>query len=121
MRIMLVCLFAMACIMFPDPSHAAPFCAKKQGIAPECYYVDANECRKRAGEMGGECVANPSELTLKPGYGTFCLIGSSQSASCIYPDRDSCDKHAINNNGVCIEATKTTLQNQPKTNTVKQN
>lgn len=105
MRYLTLVLSAL-CLLWTSESHAAPFCASKQGIAAECYYVDANECRKRAREINGECTANSHELTIKRGFGAFCLVNSNKTVACDYADRTSCEGQATANGGVCITAPK---------------
>jgi hypothetical protein len=102
----LTLLLSTLCLLWTSESHAAPFCASKKGIAPECYYVDANECRKRAREINGECTANNRELIIKRGFGRFCLVNSNKTTACDYADRASCEGQASANGGVCIEAPK---------------
>lgn len=107
-------LFLLSCMMMPLSVSAAPFCVQAQGLAPECSYFDAAQCRKRAKEMQGYCVANAGEMIITPG-GTerYCLVTSSRQAQCVYADRPSCLKDEVPAAGVCIERSAESIQQDP--------
>ena len=81
---------------------AAPFCAQSQTTAPQCYYYDANNCRKDANTLGGTCVVNEESINLPDGYGNYCLVISAEIVQCLYLDWSSCDSEARRQNAVCI-------------------
>lgn len=97
----------------PAAGWAAPFCVQGQGMTPQCHYVDAVQCRKRAEEIRGLCVANPEELILSRGTGKYCMVDSSKNSMCSYVDRTSCAIDALRNQGVCLENTASTVQPDP--------
>ena len=80
---------------------AAPFCVERQGIAPECYYIDSDQCRKRAGEISGRCTVNAEEVDFPAAYGNYCMVASGGIVQCIYVGFDDCDREAKLNKGVC--------------------
>lgn len=104
----------LAFILPAESSPAAPFCVQTQATPPECAYYDAFQCRKRAAELQGFCVANPGELVIPPGgTGHFCLVLSSRTAQCVYADRTSCENDAVAANGVCIEKSPVSVNQDP--------
>ena len=97
-----------------QPLLAAPFCVQTQAMPPQCDYYDAAQCRKRAAELKGYCVANPPELVIRAGgTGEYCLVLSSRDAQCLYPDRTSCENDAGPANGVCIEKSAVSVEKDP--------
>jgi hypothetical protein len=107
-------LVTLAFSLFAQPLWAAPFCVQAQALPAQCEYFDAAQCRARAFELSGFCVANPGEMVIAAG-GTdrYCLVLSSRQAQCIYPDRTSCDKDAGSANGVCMENAPPSVQENP--------
>jgi hypothetical protein len=106
--------FIISAFSFPTQLLAAPFCIQTQAVAAQCDYFDATQCRSRAMEQNGFCVANPAELVITPGgTGKYCLVLSSRQAQCIYADISSCQNDAGPANGVCIEKTPGNVQTDP--------
>ena len=81
---------------------ASPFCVDVQGMAPECYYLDADQCRRRAQEISGRCIVNMEEIELPTGYGNYCMVAPGGIIECMYPDYSGCDREARHNKGVCV-------------------
>lgn len=110
-----ICLIATLAFIIPaQPLLAAAFCLQTQTIGPQCDYFDAIQCRKRASELSGYCVANPAELVINSGgVGRYCLVLSSRQAQCIYSDYSSCQNDAGPANGVCIEESATRIAQDP--------
>jgi hypothetical protein len=94
-------------------AHAAPFCVQTNELPPQCDYVDPAECRKRAAELKGFCIAKKDEVVFQPGIGSYCVVDGSRQALCDYFDRTSCDFDARRANGVCIENIKSGEQVDP--------
>jgi hypothetical protein len=88
----------------PTDARAAPFCVQTQAIPPQCLYVDAGECGKRATQMGGICVVNPAEIHVSSTLGHYCLLTSGGVTSCIYNDPGNCAAEAQHQHGACILA-----------------
>lgn len=110
----IIFFFTLAFMLAWGPAFAAPFCVQTQAMPPECAYVDAVQCRKRASQLKGLCVANAAELVIPPGgTGRYCLVLSSRYAQCVYADRDSCERDAGPASGVCIEKTPSSVQEDP--------
>jgi hypothetical protein len=106
--------YALLPLFIPAPSIAAPFCVQAQAIPAECFYYDAVQCRKRAHELNGLCVANPGELVITPGgTGKYCLVLSSRHTQCVYADRTTCENDAVPASGVCIERAPQDIQDDP--------
>lgn len=98
----------------PAPSAlAAPFCMQTQSIPPQCIYFDASNCRRDAQRQQGFCVVNPQEVTLAPGTGAYCLIGSGGAASCDFQDIRDCSREAAHQNAVCVQAPPQAAGNIP--------
>lgn len=98
-------LLLAAAMLYAPGVLAAPFCVQAQGIPPECYYDDASQCRKRAAELKGLCVANRAELAVTAfGAGKYCMVDSHRIVQCIYIDRASCDADAARHDAACIDA-----------------
>ena len=107
-------VIAAIAIISPSSALAAPFCLEAQGTPPECIYYDASECRTRAYEVRGLCIANPGEMIITPGStGRYCLVLSSRHAQCLYADRTSCENDAGPAGGVCMEKTPGNAQIDP--------
>jgi hypothetical protein len=87
------------------PAAASPFCVQVQGLPNQCIYVDGAECQRRAGQMGGICIANEKEIKTPPGPGTFCLAAGGHVVACNYADRQSCNNDAARQHTACIPAT----------------
>ena len=81
---------------------SAPFCAQSQTTSPQCYYYDAQACRKEASAMDGICVVNEESVNLPDGYGNYCLVLSSNTLDCLYLDINSCNEAAKRQNGICL-------------------
>jgi hypothetical protein len=77
-----------------QPAAAAPFCTQVTGIAPECMYADAAECRNRAAQLKGRCVVNPVDYHIVTGNARYCLVSGDRAALCMYEDYQSCDHDA---------------------------
>jgi len=90
----------------PMPAKAAPFCVQTQAVPPQCIYVDASSCNKRANQLGGTCTVNPEEVQVTGAIGHFCLLTSGLVSSCIYPSKDDCDREARHQQGVCTHTTQ---------------
>jgi hypothetical protein len=88
----------------PVAALAAPFCVETQSIPPQCLYVDAGDCGKRAAQMGGTCVVNPAELHVTSTLGHYCLLTSGGVTSCIYNDPGVCAAEAQHQHGACTLA-----------------
>jgi hypothetical protein len=107
-------VIAAALIFSAHPLSAAPFCVQTQATAAECLYYDAAQCRTRAYELNGFCVANPGELVISPGgTGKYCLVLSSGQAQCLYADFTTCQNDAGPASGVCMEKSPQTTQDDP--------
>ena len=91
-------------ITLPLCAQASPFCVQVRGIFPDCSYVDAVQCRKRALQLSGLCVTNPAELTVPASGKRYCLVDSSRTFQCAYPDYASCDRDAEREGGVCVDS-----------------
>jgi hypothetical protein len=99
---------AGAGVMFASViADAAPFCVDVIGLQPSCIFYDAAECDTRASQLGGRCIANPSEFQHLSGPGRYCLIESSRAAMCIYADEASCATDAHKKHGACIDSVAT--------------
>lgn len=81
---------------------AAPFCVEARGISKQCIYHDPDQCRRRAGEMDGLCVANPDEVSFPSGAGGYCLVIAGGGVQCLYPDSSSCEREAPRYKGACV-------------------
>lgn len=89
----------------PAAVQAAPFCVQTMAVPPQCMYVDANSCRQRAAQMGGECTVNPAETRIvSAGLGQYCTVTSDGASSCVYPDLGSCSAAAARLGAACIRA-----------------
>ena len=108
-----IILFMAAACAYASPAAASPFCVQVQGIEPECIYDDVVLCRQRADQLSGMCIANPKEFKTIPGIGKFCLVDSNRISQCNYNDRSSCSTDAARAGGVCIDATGSTLDQNP--------
>ena len=93
-------------LAIPLPASAAPLCVETDAVPPQCVYYDANSCNQRALQMGGLCVANPNENSLRmtPSIGHYCLVASGMAALCVYVDQNSCQQDAQRQQGACIFA-----------------
>lgn len=109
-------LLSMAFILAlpAQPAWAAPFCVRSQALPAECLYFDAAQCRRRASELSGFCVANPAELVISSSLNDrYCLVGSNRYTQCLYADRTSCENDAVSANSVCIERPVADIQENP--------
>jgi hypothetical protein len=86
------------------PAAAAPFCVESMALPPQCLYFDAASCQQRAGQLGGNCIANPDELTVRGEQGRYCVVSSTHAVSCIYEDQGACMTEAKHEQSVCVEA-----------------
>ena len=110
----IISLIVFGFLLHTQPAFAAPFCIQTQSIPEQCDYVDATQCRKRAAELKGYCVANPADLVIRAGgTGRYCLVLSSRDAQCIYTDISSCENDAAPASGVCIEKSPSDIQDDP--------
>jgi hypothetical protein len=109
-RLFLLAAAAFAC---PFALSAAPFCVTIRGVAPQCTYYDAGECRKQAGALQAVCTLNDNEPIMRIGTATYCVVDSSRSALCQYLDRSSCNEDAQRSGSVCIDNTKQGIQPDP--------
>ncbi|HAJ89656.1 MAG TPA: hypothetical protein DCM27_01385 [Rhodospirillaceae bacterium] len=80
----------------------APFCTQSLTSTPQCYYDDADICRKEAGVIGGNCVVNEAATALPQGYGNYCLVITATTVQCLYLDYNSCNQDALRQNGICM-------------------
>lgn len=97
-------LGSLALTLLAVPAAAAPYCVQLQGMAAQCLYVDGNECRQRAQQLGGSCGVNPAELSLPTGgQFPYCISGAGYS-SCKFADRGSCEAEARNLRATCVES-----------------
>ena len=97
-------LFGALLCMAPRSVVAAPFCTQITGIAPECIYYDADQCRRRANELKAICLANPAEFHLVTGNERYCLVGGDRAALCIYADRQTCEAEAVHaGQALCLD------------------
>jgi hypothetical protein len=109
-----ILLFTVVAFGYVSSAHASPFCVQLQGgIAPECIYDDAVLCRQRADQLSGLCVANPKEFKTLTGIGKYCLVDSNRISQCNYTDRSTCATDAQRAGGVCLDATGSTLDQNP--------
>ncbi len=98
---------ALFLLLSATNANAAPFCVATQEIPAQCDYYDVAQCRDRANELRGVCIANQNEIILpQPSGGKYCMVDSSRTALCIYNDRDSCEDEAFRHKAVCIEAVR---------------
>jgi hypothetical protein len=82
---------------------AAPLCIEREGIPPQCLYVDPAACQADANRIGGQCAVNTEAPPMLTGTAAFCLIEPGLIASCIYPDRADCGTEATRRGGTCVE------------------
>ena len=96
-------LALLGVLIAPQGALAAPFCMEVLGIAPQCLYYDASQCRADSVKQGGSCIPNPSEPRTRSvaGSGKYCLVTSAGATSCAYLDIDSCDAVAVRQHGAC--------------------
>jgi hypothetical protein len=93
---------------------AAPFCLSVPGAAPQCMYVDGNECQADANRQNGACVPNPSENVLPTSrIGEFCMILPIGFTHCGYADGIACAQDALKQHGVCTKSAGTLPQQVP--------
>ncbi len=100
-------LAGLACLhsgLFAAPALGAPFCVETMALPPQCIYTDAESCRARAAQLGGQCSANPDELTVRDGTGHYCLVTSARTVACGYTDLGNCDTEARRQHAVCVPA-----------------
>ena len=64
----------------------------------------------------GVCTANPAQVTLQRGLGSFCVTnGSLLPARCDYVDLDSCLRDATRSKGACLPGPSSlATTNQPQ-------
>ena len=85
------------------PATAAPFCLTTNVLSPQCIYVDPAECRARAVQIHGACVANPTEMRAFSGHQAFCATDATLMALCEYPDLASCSRAVEHRSGsLCV-------------------
>jgi hypothetical protein len=98
----------------PFSAMAAPFCLAVPGAAPQCMYVDGNECQADANRQNGACVPNPSENKLPTSrIGEFCMILPIGFTHCGYADGIACAQDALKQHGVCTKSSGTIPQQVP--------
>ncbi len=71
---------AMILVSTSLPAMAAPFCLTITGAAPQCVYVDGNQCQADAFRQNGACEPNSAEVKAPPAESVntawFCLSDS---------------------------------------------
>ena len=92
-------------LVMPLPALAAPFCVYSMAVPPQCIYVDAASCAKRAEQLGGLCAVNGQEVHIDPTAGHYCVLTSSLVSSCAYVDPANCARDARQQRGVCVKST----------------
>ena len=84
---------------------AAPFCLTIPGAAPQCGYVDGNECQADAARQNGACELNSAEVKLPVSrMGEYCMILPIGFTQCGYADGNSCAQDALRQHGVCAKS-----------------
>ena len=81
---------------------AAPYCVQSRTIPPQCIYVDANECSKRAQQMQGSCSVNPNEIKISSAVSAYCVTDSTRNLQCGFASYDSCSSEASRRHGFCV-------------------
>jgi hypothetical protein len=93
---------------------AAPFCLALNGTAPQCMYVDGNECQRDAARQNGACVPNPANWTTPSSrVGEYCMILPIGLTHCGYADGIACSQDALKQHGVCTKSAGTLPQQVP--------
>jgi hypothetical protein len=93
---------------------AAPFCLAITGAAPQCIYVDGNECQAQATRQNGACVPNPDNWTAPTSkIGEFCMILPIGLTHCGYADGIACAQDALKQHGVCTKSAGTLPKQVP--------
>lgn len=82
-------IFAYGILVTAADAHAAPLCLDIQGIAPQCQFVDPDQCNREARRQHGRCILNPAEPMQAIGTSPYCAAESG-ILSCVYGDRASC-------------------------------
>ncbi|MCH2546730.1 MAG: DUF3551 domain-containing protein [Alphaproteobacteria bacterium] len=103
MKYIFAVLITLLTTLSSSVATAAPFCLKIQGIAEECTYFDATQCRQRATKLKALCIANMKEVYRVTGDGRYCRVDSLHTALCLYADRRSCESEASKAGGTCID------------------
>lgn len=98
---------------FAPTAFAAPFCVEQQGLAKDCNYYDATQCRQRSQQVGGVCSINDAEVKLQQGVGKYCVVNSNHVSMCSYADRTTCDSEAARSGAVCVEFPESQVQPNP--------
>jgi hypothetical protein len=105
---------AVIMVSTPLSAMAAPFCLAIAGTAPQCIYVDGNECQLDANRQNGACVPNPAVVTLPTSrIGEYCMILPIGFTHCGYADGIACSQDALKQHGVCTKSAGTLPQQVP--------
>jgi len=93
---------------------AAPFCLAINGTAPQCMYVDGNQCQADANRQNGACVPNPDNGAQPTSrIGEYCMILPVGFTHCGYADGIACAQDALKQHGVCTKSAGTLPQQVP--------
>jgi hypothetical protein len=93
---------------------AAPFCLQIEGTAPQCMYVDGNQCQRDATRQNGACVPNPANWKAPTSrVGEYCMILPIGLTHCGYADGIACSQDALKQHGVCTKSAGTLPQQVP--------
>lgn len=104
-------LAASAWLLTPIAAIAAPYCVHTLSVPPQCIYDDPNECRVRANQLNGYCIANPQDTKVQAGIGQYCLLVAGGAPSCVFTDQGLCQQEATRQRGACITAPQATGRN----------
>lgn len=99
-RVLLTGLFVP--MMINTASAAAPLCVVAQGMTPQCYYYDAQQCRQAAQKVSGVCSSNPDEPAMAQGNSVYCKFRADKISECIYDDYNMCNRDARREGAVCV-------------------
>lgn len=95
-------------------ARAAPFCLLVPNGAPQCMYVDGNECQADAVRQNGACVPNLAEGALPTSrIGEYCMVLPIGFTHCGYADGIACAHDALKQHGVCTKSAGTLPQQVP--------
>jgi hypothetical protein len=87
---------------------AAPFCLAIPGAAPQCMYVDGNQCQADALRQSGACQPNPAEIKMPTSrIGEYCMLLPVGFTHCGYADGIACARDALREHGVCAKSAGT--------------
>ena len=109
-----VILIGLIWVGLVSSARAAPFCVAVTGLAPQCIYVDGNECQAQAARQNAACVPNPQDQSVPTSrVGDYCVILSAGGTRCGYADQNVCSRDALQQKGVCAKSADSTPQQLP--------